>query len=490
MSVSDSRKQTLIFTLASRNDFVTADTLAETLNVSKKTIYRLVNQINEESNNPTYIISQRGRGYRLNDRVNNISKVARTHEGASPVERRNIVMKQLLLSSPKGINVMDLYEPFYLGENTIVVDEKIMSNILSKYGLDMVRKDRELKVIGEERPLRQAINDLTISPYAELEVNISQNKDLDKSVSKFVQRQIAIIEKSLNISIPHPYNINIFSHIYILIDRVQKVGKASASQLAELTSDDLEKMSQEAEIETVSKAVIKNVEKYLNTQLPVQESYYLFQYIISSRLQGRENPQSLNDQKTIDITRFLVEQMGLRLNLKISHDSKLYLNLYQHIKPMLNRLENQITIKNGLLEQIKIEYSDIYLQVIEACQELSKAFDLDVINEDEIGYLALYFAQYIEGNPGKVHVLIMCTTGIGTSELLRVKIQKLYPNIDIVDVIASRELNESILEHYNVDLIVSTIEAPNKLNIPFIVVSAMLSANDQARLEKVVHQFD
>ena len=60
MSVSDSRKQTLIFTLASRNDFVTADTLAETLNVSKKTIYRLVNQINEESNNPTYIISQRG----------------------------------------------------------------------------------------------------------------------------------------------------------------------------------------------------------------------------------------------------------------------------------------------------------------------------------------------------------------------------------------------------------------------------------------------
>ena len=84
------------------------------------------------------------------------------------MERRNIVMKQLLLSSPKGINVMDLYEPFYLGENTIVVDEKIMSNILSKYGLDMVRKDRELKVIGEERPLRQAINVLTISLYAEL----------------------------------------------------------------------------------------------------------------------------------------------------------------------------------------------------------------------------------------------------------------------------------------------------------------------------------
>lgn len=490
MSVSDSRKQTLIYMLASRNDFVTADTLAETLNVSKKTVYRLINQINEESDNPTYIISQRGRGYRLNDSINKGASKERTHEGATPVERRNIVMKKLLLSSPKGINVMDLYEPFYLGENTILVDEKIMGNILSKYGLDLIRKDRELKVVGEEKPLRQAINDLTISPYAELEANISQSKDLDKSATQFVQRQLAYIEKNLNISIPHPYNINIFSHIYILIDRVRKVGKVSASQLPTLTDIEFEKMAKEDEIAFVSKEVIRNVEKYLKTQLPIQESYYLFQYIISSRLQGRENPHSLKDKKAIDVTHFLIEQMGLRLNLKISHDSKLYLNLYQHIKPMLNRLDNQITIKNGLLEQIKIEYSDIYLQVIEACEELAKEFTLPDINEDEIGYLTLYFAQYIEGNPGKIHVLIMCTTGIGTSELLRVKVQKLYPNIDVVDVIATRELNENILEHYNVDLIISTIEIPNNLNIPFIVVSAMLSASDQARLDKVVHQFD
>lgn len=490
MSVSESRKKTLILTLASRNDFVTADTLSETLNVSKKTIYRLINQINEESDKPNYIISQRGRGYRLNDQVNNVTKLNRTHEGASPVERRNIVMKQLLLSSPKSINVMTLYEPFYLGENTIVVDEKIMGDILRKYGLDLIRRDRELKVIGEEKPLRQAINDLTISPYVELGAIVSQNNDLDKSATQFVQRQIAIIEKRLNISIPHPYNINIFSHIYILIDRVRRVGKSSVSQLPELTENDRRKMAKEAEIESVSKEVIKNVEKYLNIQLPIQESYYLFQYIISSRLQGREDPNSLSNQRAIDITHFLIEQMGLRLNLKISHDSKLYLNLYQHVKPMLNRLENQITIKNGLLEQIKIEYSDVYLQVIEACEVLAKEFSLEQLNEDEVGYLALYFAQYIEGNPGKIHVLIMCTTGIGTSELLRVKVQKLYPNIDVVDVIATRELNSNILEHYNVDLIISTIEVPNKLNIPFIVVSAMLSANDQARLDKVVHQFD
>lgn len=490
MSVASNRKQILIYTLANRSDFVTADDLSEILDVSKKTVYRLINQINEESEHPEYIISQRGRGYKLNDSLNNRVTFDRTHEGVTPIERRNIVMKKLLLSSPESIQVMRLYEPFYLGENTITVDEKIMADILKKYDLELVRKDRELKILGEERPLRQAINDLTINQNIELEDQVSNSEAFNRTDALFVQRQVELIESRLNISVPHPYNVNIFSHIYILINRFRKVGKTSTNTLPELTESELRKMTKEPEIKAVSDEIIQHVEKFLHAKLPKQENYFLFQYIISSRLQGREEVDQLKDDQVIEVTHFLINQMGIRLNLKISHDSKLYSSLYQHVKPMLNRLDNDISIKNGLLEQIKIEYSEIYLQVVEACAELTDALSVGPINEDEIGYLALYFAQYIEGNPGKIHVLIMCTTGIGTSELLRVKIQKLYPNMDIVDVIASRELNEQVLDHHNVDLIVSTIEVPNKFNIPFIVVSAMLSASDQARLDKVVQRFE
>ncbi|MGD1370479.1 PRD domain-containing protein, partial [Enterococcus faecium] len=97
----------------------------------------------------------------------------------------------------------------------------------------------------------------------------------------------------------------------------------------------------------------------------------------------------------------------------------IFIDLANHIKPMINRLKNRIHVKNGLLDQIQLTYEKIYNSVSEVSKEVSQHFKLPLINADEIGFITLYFARMLETQQLPIQTLIMCTTGIGTSELLK-----------------------------------------------------------------------
>ncbi|MGH2227037.1 BglG family transcription antiterminator, partial [Enterococcus faecalis] len=48
----------------------------------------------------------------------------------------------------------------------------------------------------------------------------------------FTLDQVRNIEKKLHITIPHPYNVNIFSHLYMLISRSRKVAISEKYELS------------------------------------------------------------------------------------------------------------------------------------------------------------------------------------------------------------------------------------------------------------------
>jgi activator of the mannose operon, transcriptional antiterminator len=113
-------------------------------------------------------------------------------------------------------------------------------------------------------------------------------------------------------------------------------------------------------------------------------------------------------------------------------------DLYEHIDPLLYRLKNEIIVKNDLLGDIKLEYPEIFQQVEQVSRSAEEKYQLNEISEDEIGFLTLYFVKYKEMIHSKKRVLIMCSSGVGTSELLKVKVRKAFPELEIVDVLSAR----------------------------------------------------
>ena len=217
----------------------------------------------------------------------------------------------------------------------------------------------------------------------------------------------------------------------------------------------------------------------------IEEEYFLFQYLISSRFQGEFEKDLLADKKVLQVVDYYIEKTSQYLNFNIE-SSKLRNNLYHHVKPFLNRLNNGFYVKNPLLDQIKYEYQMIFDAVQNTSVEMSKLFNLSEINEDEIGFITLYFAQYFEENPKYIDVLIVCTSGIGTSELLKSKISQKFKNINIVDVISTKQLYENPDTYRSIDLIISTVKFKETVRVPNIVISAMLTFDDQDRINNII----
>ena len=142
MSSINSREQKLLLFLSKNQDYVTSEDLTEILTVSKKTVYRLIKKINEEYVEGPLILSEKGRGYKLDHEkfINNQKSSKKYKENQfSTNERRKRIMEELLLSSPKPLNHhVDSY-------HIDIMDGHYVPNItLSPWFIEEVRKISDL----------------------------------------------------------------------------------------------------------------------------------------------------------------------------------------------------------------------------------------------------------------------------------------------------------------------------------------------------------
>ncbi|WP_035051090.1 BglG family transcription antiterminator [Carnobacterium pleistocenium] len=492
MSSKNDREQKLLLFLSKNQDYVTSEELTEILTVSKKTVYRLIKKINDEYLDGSLIVSEKGRGYKLNyEKFINHQKGNKSYkeDGFSTDERRKRIMEELLLSSPKPLTIYQLFSDYYVGDSVIFNDEQLMSEELKKYHLVLERKNRTLAILGEEVNIRKAIKDIIeIFNIIDIE-DLKNNQELNfnKYDVLFILDQLRIIEKDLEITIPYPYNINIFSHLYILLSRSRKIPALLFTD--KITNEEMDNMKRDADLYQVAKVTVNNIEKYLNSSLPDIEIYFLYQYLVSSRMQGSLAKTSTFSTKVIQITKVYIEEMSIKLGIDIENQS-IFIDLANHIKPMLNRLEHKIRIKNSLLNQIKVTYEEIFWDVTNVSKFVSGKFGLPIINDDENGFITLYFAKIIETSQYQrpIKTLIMCTTGIGTSELIRAKVMKKFPEIEVVDVVASRNMQVFKGKYADVELILSTVHIEDSIPIPYLLVSAMFTVDDQKRLQKKIEE--
>lgn len=489
MTSQNDRENKLKLLLSKQRDHMTSEELANLMQLSTKTVYRLIKKINADFPDGNLILSEKGRGYKLDYEkyIEQTKITGKTTVEVSPTERQDNVMEELLLSSPKALKIAELFDAYYVGDSAIASDEKLIASRIAKFHLKLIRKNRTLAINGKEEDIRRAIAELIqrLNIIDIEEIKLSEGLNFNRYDVLFVSDQLTLIEKKLGGNIPYPYNVNIFSHLYILISRSRKTNHQIVGE--KLTEDQLRSLDNDQSSRDTATEIIRNVETYLGAQLPVSEIYYLYQYMVSSRMEGTSEKSQVYSAEVKAITSYYLEEVGKRLNIKVTSET-IFTDLANHIKPMLNRLNNKIRVKNGLLDQIKLTYETIFTYVDEVSQEVSQRYQLPAINQDEIGFITLYFARIIETHQLPIQTLIMCTTGVGTSELLRTKVGKKFPELEVVDVIATRNYQTALETAPGIELILTTVGIPESLPVNSLLVSAMLTADDQSRIQKKIEE--
>ncbi|MBF2631740.1 BglG family transcription antiterminator, partial [Listeria seeligeri] len=289
--------------------------------------------------------------------------------GYTPSERREKILLQVLFKSPKYLNIAKLYEGYYVGYNSIKNDFALLNQSIEKYHLALEKKQKEIRVVGTEENIRIAINEvinnLDLSSYDDLKTEYS---NLNNADVQFIVRQMEIIENKLMISIPYPYDINIFSHLYILINRFRQGEVEDFDETNEIYLVTNEKLH------TIAVEAIESIEQYLKMKLPKRETFNFLQYLISSRFNHEIELISSNVLPIVEeMTDFYINQVAAKIDMPINK-KQLKIELLSHMKPMVNRMNHQINIKNNLLSDIKLEYGQLFDIIKETARDVAETF--------------------------------------------------------------------------------------------------------------------
>lgn len=495
MNIMDTRLQHIIQHLLKSDGLITSSELATVLQVSSRTIRDDIKELNELLNkNIAHIESYRGRGYRLDvideERFKQfLQKATKENNNVIPTEpdeRIQFLMEKLLLQSTY-IKIDDLADELFVSRSTLQYDLKSVREILGDYNLYLEQKPNYgIKVLGDEMQIRFCISEyifnqdpaivdqtadwLEILPKNEIE------SIRNSILAKLRKHQAIITDISLH---------NLITHIAIACKRIRE------KNVVEIYQEELSEITDKKEY-TIAKEIVAEIEKKLKVTFSINEIAYLAIHLQGTKMANSEleleEAKVLIDKDIQKLTSNILNRIDDIYSLNLSNDKELILALSLHLKPAINRYIYKMNLRNPMLEEIKRKYPFSFNAALTGAEVIREELQIS-IDEDEIGYMALHIEVATErqkkSERNKKRCLIVCASGLGTAQLLLLKLKDKFG--DQLNVLGTTEYynlyNQSL---HNLDFIISTIPIPDELQVPVIQVSTLLGNRDITKIEKLI----
>ncbi len=483
---------------------LTVDYIANTLKVSNKTIRNDLKKAEEFVQQkgvkiikkPRVGIVLEGPRNKKLELVDEIKKSLDFEEPFSPEARKNYILKRLFMS--KGsVTIKELAEELYVSRITIHKDLQSVEKWLNKFNLKLLKKPNYgIEVVGDEENWRNAVASLIVSTKEQKELKeflyndytgridyrtLMQLRELFDIDYKQLEKIVSNAESKLKFRFSDEAFISLVIHVAISIERLKHKKDVKLSKAV------LNNLKQKDEY-VIAQQMAKEIEEKFNVVLSESEIGYIVLHIIGTKMQQNKIEDvnlELEDEESIELAVIMSKEIiniaERALSLDLSNDKQLLNGLILHLRPTINRLKYGLTLRNPLLNDIKENYPEIYGVAWMTSVVFEKYLGKKVA-EEEIGYIALHLGAAVERAKKPLKALVVCTTGIGTAQLLAARLEKSFKQIEIKDIVSSVSLHESILN--DIDIVISTV--PIEINKPFINISPLLTQNDIRRLDEFI----
>lgn len=407
----------------------------------------------------------------------------------SPRERKYIILMELFFAED-FITINYLADKLKVCRNTIINDlDKVKCWLIENQIEPIFIPSKGLDIEGEEKFIRKAILEvfreaLPIEQYMSL---IEYNSYHYPNVCSYSSRLFDYLSNNINIkkvqncidTIQTKLDIIFSDLVYIeiiicLSINIRRIKLNSNIYILDEEKQEIFNTKVYREVESIAEKIARQ----FNINFTIDETIYFSQLILASNtitIPVIEDFLNLSESKSF--TDSLIFEVGKRLNNDFTKDKKLYDELFIFFQPFMYRQKYSIPIYNPYLKEIQANYPKTFTAVKSSILHLDSNIG-NTINDDEIGYISLYFAASLEIQ-NEFDVLIVSGTGFSTANLLSTKLKSLF-NINIVALASINEIPK-ILEKNKVDLIVSTsnfIDRNIDTDIPCIVVNPLLTQED------------
>ncbi|MCY6369883.1 BglG family transcription antiterminator [Clostridium ganghwense] len=402
----------------------------------------------------------------------------------SPRYRREYILKTLF-KNRYTYTIQLLAEDLYCSKSTIVNDLVYVQKWIENHGLSLKRKQNQgLWIEGNEKTYRRAMMDLFYEIKEEQNsksigedevekldyridfVNYKKLKHLFPRTNLYkIQYIVQQAEDKLGYYFTDQAFINLITHIAITIERVKNKNEITMGK------EMFDTLIKEYEFK-VAEWVIEKISEEFGMKFPESEVGYISLHMLGARIQEdipiKDYDALLESQNEnyMKIAEEIIRLVSEILRVDLSNDKLLFTGLVLHLRPTMARLKYGLKLRNPMLERIKREYTSIF-GAAWACSSIFEKKMGVSITEDEVGYIALHIAVAVERVSNKIKTVIVCSSGIGTSQLVAGRLRKKINELEIVTIIPLSRLSEELINE--ADLIVSTIPiAKNNPKIAYI----------------------
>ncbi|MFS0779766.1 BglG family transcription antiterminator [Neobacillus sp. 3P2-tot-E-2] len=438
------------------------------LGVSDKTIRNMIQSLNEVLKEyEAEIVLKRGQGYRLSSNdVEAIQSIIEASEYSSSENNLQELIIQVFIENNTYITIEEMSNRFFISKSKL---NKMLINIKSlfdTYGLKIISKPHYgLKLEGDELGKRMA-----------LAAYVNETRYIDHSTKSFIERTVIEEIKKEDVVCSDVMLRNLVSQIGIMIKRVEK-GYSIVLQHKTEIQVNLEYR--------LTCAILKRIEDTFDVSFSNAETMYLYSYVIGQitvETQPELNPE--NPKINIIIDGFL-QRIENMYDISLWNDQELREGLLVHLRPLIQRLKSDIHLKNPILNEVKQQFSFAFNLAVLLAEEIYLIYK-KILIDDDIAYLSMHVGLALERNVHEVtqkynRIAIICTTGKGTAQLLKFKIERTFPKANNVKSFSLFNKEEVI--DFNPDIIFSTV--PVEMDtIPVEIISPFFSENDEKKLMK------
>ncbi|GAA0592148.1 BglG family transcription antiterminator [Virgibacillus siamensis] len=404
------------------------------------------------------------------------------HVHLSPEERREKILITLF-ETLKPVSSNQFATLLSVSRRTIVDDLKEVQSWLFEHGLDLeYLQNKGFRIKGSEKSFRES--------YVEVLTQHYQSGVFPSELQFLSSSEIALINRSIDRALDgKQHNIvqtardGLVFHLAITIHRIRNNFQIN------MPEQELAKMRREPEF-GVAKRIQQAVEEKFSLEFPESETGYITLHLLGAKPADLEPSEDIQEHNTLtDTLKTFIRHVSGYMGVDLNNDLQLLKGLTVHLKPAIYRLRFNMRNENPLKQEVQKSYPNIIAAVQSNVTLLENAFGVH-FNEDELAYIAMHVGSAIERKFEKtryeLRVVLVCASGVGTSQLLKSKIENYYPELNVYDSFSVYDIENDYFAANKIDLVISTIPTP-EFPVPVVKVSPFLTKEDRNKLNSILN---
>lgn len=470
-----SKKELFLNFIKTQHDWIDSSTIANYLNVSTRSIRKYVNEINSTGE----IILSSKKGYKVNLNSSCQTKID-SSENASPANRLNLILKELIINS-KGINIFDLSEELFVSSATIEGDIVKANKFIENYNLKIKQSRFLLKLVGDESSKRKLMSSIIFKETGSDFLSLFDVQKIyqEYNLTKLKENVIHILKKYNLFTNEYAIN-NILLHLMITIDRIKKNNYIESGEVVNYIDNNIDI--------NIAKDISSFLESEYDITLTSAELYYLvFQLtnkttVLNYHQMDTKSLSNYINEHFVDLTKKIIKNVYDLYFIDLS-DDEFVVRFTLHVKNLVSRANNNQVLRNQIPQKLKDSYPLIYDISIYICNQIQILEDIK-IDEDEISYISLHVGSFFDRQK-LLEDKVLCALITPNYYDLQLKIvrdleKRFNESIEVIQIFS--DIHNLDFDS-KVDMVITTLPISDRCPLPFVYINPYPNRKDYDNIQ-------